>query len=148
MLFRIPRLGAPGDYAMLGLGDVIMPGLLLSFMVRYDTLSNRPVAVRSCWPSWFWQRYPYWTLGVVGYCIGLFLAFLANTVGFTILNVKGQPALLYLVPCTLGPLSLYAFVRGDLQELWDGPEVLQPRAHEECGKTSDEVERVSSEDDD
>ena len=44
---------------------------------------------------------------------------------FTIFDVKGQPALLYLVPCTLGPMALYALIRGELGYLWDGPECLQ-----------------------
>lgn len=35
MLFMLPRFGSEGEYAMLGLGDVLLPGLLLSFMLRY-----------------------------------------------------------------------------------------------------------------
>jgi signal peptide peptidase-like protein 2B len=127
MLFMLPRLGAEGEYAMLGLGDVLLPGLLLSFMLRYDTLCNHIPTASGCFGPWrrFRQRYPYWFLGMGGYKFGLFLAFLANTVGFTIFDVKGQPALLYLVPCTLGPMALYALIRGELGYLWDGPECLQ-----------------------
>lgn len=37
MLLEIPRLwDYTGGYAMLGLGDIVIPGLLLSFAHRYD----------------------------------------------------------------------------------------------------------------
>lgn len=37
MLLELPRLGDyRGGYAMLGLGDIVIPGLLLSFAHRYD----------------------------------------------------------------------------------------------------------------
>lgn len=37
MLLELPRLwDYKGGYAMLGLGDIVIPGLLLSFAHRYD----------------------------------------------------------------------------------------------------------------
>ena len=37
MLLEIPRLwDYTGGYAMLGLGDIVIPGLLLSFAHRFD----------------------------------------------------------------------------------------------------------------
>lgn len=37
MLLEIPRVwDYTGGYAMLGLGDIVIPGLLLSFAHRYD----------------------------------------------------------------------------------------------------------------
>lgn len=36
----------------------------------------------------------------------------------------GQPALLYLVPCTLGTMSYMGWKRQELRQLWDGPRVL------------------------
>ena len=42
MLLELPRLwDYTGGYAMLGLGDIVIPGLLLSFAHRYDlSVSN------------------------------------------------------------------------------------------------------------
>ena len=34
---------------------------------------------------------------------------------------QGQPALLYLVPCTLGVLCCVAHARGELSDMWHGP---------------------------
>lgn len=46
---------------------------------------------------------------------GLFLTYL----GLYLMNGHGQPALLYLVPCTLGTCVLLASVRGELKNLWN-----------------------------
>ena len=37
----------------------------------------------------------------------------------------GQPALLYLVPCTLGTMCYLGRKRQELRQLWDGPRVLE-----------------------
>ena len=34
--------------------------------------------------------------------------------------MQGQPALLYLVPCTLGVTVALAYARGELSEMWEG----------------------------
>ena len=69
---------------------------------------------RRCAPS------AYFSLLSLGYAAGLSLAFIANALGWTIAGVRGQPALLYLVPCTLLPLVLAAALRGDLCTMWRG----------------------------
>eukprot|EP00667_Euglena_gracilis_P004680 EG_transcript_4707 len=138
MLFMLPRFGSEGEYAMLGLGDVLLPGLLLSFMLRYDTLARAKDATGGCCGlCYLCRRYPYWTVGVVGYVVGLLLAFLANTLGFTIFDVKGQPALLYLVPCTLIPLTLLALVRGEFMVMWEGPPELRQAEADAAAATAD-----------
>ncbi|KAA8531301.1 hypothetical protein F0562_006010, partial [Nyssa sinensis] len=38
--------------------------------------------------------------------------------GLYLMNGHGQPALLYLVPCTLGVAVLLGLVRGELKHLW------------------------------
>ena len=43
-----------------------------------------------------------------------------------VLMQKGQPALLYLVPCTLGVMVWMARGRQELQDLWHGPAALTP----------------------
>lgn len=58
---------------------------------------------------------------VWGYAIGLMMANLA-----VYLMEMGQPALLYLVPCTLGVFSLVSFREGTLRHMWDGPPSLNP----------------------
>lgn len=55
-----------------------------------------------------------------GYAIGLFLANLVVS-----LTGDGQPALMYLVPCTLGLLAIIAWRRGIWSKLWSGPPELK-----------------------
>lgn len=44
MLLLLPRVDDyTGGYTMLGLGDIVLPGLLVSFAIRYDTSIGRKV---------------------------------------------------------------------------------------------------------
>ena len=45
---------------------------------------------------------------------GLFLTYVA----LNAMNGSGQPALLYIVPCTLGTVLLLGWWRGELRSLW------------------------------
>jgi hypothetical protein len=129
--------------SLAGLGDIVVPGLLLTFALRFDyTDAAKPLhrgrcplmprrlssalsalnrgrgGSRRCAPT------AYFALLSVGYAVGLCCAFLANAFGLTIAGVRGQPALLYLVPCTLLPLVIAAVCRGDLCTMWRGDHLL------------------------
>ena len=95
----------PMPCTQLGLGDVVLPGLLVSFALRVDVLKG------------FGWRRGYFAYMVLGYALGLALAIVASVV-----MRMGQPALLYLVPCTLWPCLLLATWRGEvLMSLVCGP---------------------------
>eukprot|EP00753_Platysulcus_tardus_P012736 PLAT3530.1.p1 GENE.PLAT3530.1~~PLAT3530.1.p1 ORF type:complete len:660 (+),score=352.48 PLAT3530.1:24-2003(+) len=131
MLFRIPRLmDWRGGYTLLGFGDVVLPGLLLSFALRFDYLSRR----RGCCSGYFPAM-------AVGYAVGLLFAY----AGVLIMH-SGQPALLYLVPCTLGVLCIMACRRGELKLLWHGPQAALPgMAHShEVLLTAEEAEAAAA----
>ena len=61
-------------YSMLGLGDIVMPGLLLCFVLRYDNYKKRKLEGESCQPTSgpttliYKVRYFHCTL--IGYFIG------------------------------------------------------------------------------
>jgi len=104
MLLRLPSFGDPlGNYRMLGFGDVALPGILVSYLRRYDVRSQRTLFEGYFLPS------------VVGYFVGLSLTLVALFV-----MKMGQPALLYLVPGTLGTTVILAYSRGELRNLWEG----------------------------
>jgi hypothetical protein len=140
-----------------------VPGLLLTFALRFDyaevaqplhggrcpLLPRRLSAAlnaanrtrggsRRCAPS------AYFALLSTGYAAGLSLAFVANALGWTIAGVRGQPALLYLVPCTLLPLVVAAALRGDLSTMWRGTHVA-PRAGGGGREVHGEGERAGGE---
>ncbi|KMZ60621.1 Signal peptide peptidase-like 2 [Zostera marina] len=99
MLLKVPRIDPWGGYDMIGFGDILLPGLLVAFTFR---LRNKTVLGG------------YFLWAVIGYAIGLFLTYL----GLYLMQGHGQPALMYLVPCTLGLLVALSAVRGDLKDLW------------------------------
>lgn len=103
MLLVLPRiLDWVGGVSMLGLGDVIIPGLLLSFVLRFD-YSTKSLGEN------------YYRAMCIGYAVGLGMANIAVT-----LMQMGQPALMYLVPTTLGSLLVLAWKNGDLKAMWTG----------------------------
>ncbi|KAJ1275452.1 hypothetical protein BS78_05G136300 [Paspalum vaginatum] len=104
MLLKIPRFFDPwGGYDMIGFGDIIFPGLLVAFSYRFDRASKKGIL----------NGYFLWL--TAGYAVGLFFTYLA----LFLMDGHGQPALLYLVPCTLGVIIIVGWVRGELHELWN-----------------------------
>ncbi len=102
MLLRVPRMSNPilGGYSMLGFGDIILPGLLVAYCRRLDIDTKASLAKGYFMPT------------VVGYGSGLILTYVALVLEW--FGDQGQPALLYLVPCTLGVVLVLAAVRGEL----------------------------------
>ncbi|PRQ38041.1 putative mannosyl-oligosaccharide 1,2-alpha-mannosidase [Rosa chinensis] len=103
MLLRIPKFFDPwGGQNMIGFGDILFPGLLILFTFRFDKENKKSMI----------NGYFLWLL--IGYGMGLFFTYL----GLYLMNGNGQPALLYLVPCTLGVTVILGLIRGELKELW------------------------------
>ncbi|KAF9162558.1 Signal peptide peptidase-like 2A [Actinomortierella ambigua] len=195
MLFRMPSRGdAGGGEAVLGFGDVVLPGILVTFLRESDARlaqayqekldkkqgdssyhrhshqhqhqyhqhlpsspfsSSSPLLDGPVW-SVLWsmlttgwrRRHPalsaipsvsntgnnnnsnvhhphpasptvgtwtYYAIAIAWFGIGLQVTFVAM-----MLSGKGQPALLYLVPCTVLPVIYTAYRRGELSQLWHG----------------------------
>ncbi|KAI7733644.1 hypothetical protein M8C21_028587 [Ambrosia artemisiifolia] len=103
MLLKIPRMFDPwGGYSIIGFGDIILPGLLVAFSLRYDWLSNKSLR----------EGYFLWTM--IAYGLGLLITYVA----LNLMDGHGQPALLYIVPFTLGTFITLGTKRGDLRHLW------------------------------
>jgi signal peptide peptidase-like protein 2B len=142
MLLAIPKLfDYMGGSSLLGLGDIVLPGLLLSFAARYDAAKvllsvlggGRASANQSyscpeqrCCTGFLPPKCGamlcsggYFGPLMVAYAIGLAMANIAVYV-----MSMGQPALLYLVPCCLGTTLYIGWRRNELSQLWEGPRVL------------------------
>ncbi|MED6158828.1 Signal peptide peptidase-like 4 [Stylosanthes scabra] len=86
MLLKIPRLFDPwGGYSIIGFGDIILPGLLVAFSLRYDWLAKKSL------------RAGYFLWAMTAYGLGLLITYVA----LNLMDGHGQPALLYIVPFTL-----------------------------------------------
>uniref|UniRef100_A0A2P2HY25 Signal peptide peptidase-like 2B n=1 Tax=Hirondellea gigas TaxID=1518452 RepID=A0A2P2HY25_9CRUS len=112
MVFKVPHFtysevisvcNLRNNYNLLGFGDVLVPGLLVSYVYSYDLQTGR-------------GKCPlYFIVNVIAYGIGLCLTF----AGLYLMR-GAQPALLYLVPCTLLPTVIIAAIREDLADMWRG----------------------------
>uniref|UniRef100_A0A0D6QY32 PA domain-containing protein n=1 Tax=Araucaria cunninghamii TaxID=56994 RepID=A0A0D6QY32_ARACU len=116
MLLRVPRFLDPwGGYDMIGFGDILLPGLLVCFAFRYDRSTNKGL----CNGYFLWCT--------IGYGFGLILTYVA----LYLMDGHGQPALLYLVPCTLGLIIIFGLLRGELKDLWNYGECAVSKPREE-----------------
>eukprot|EP01127_Copromyxa_protea_P022692 TRINITY_DN827_c0_g2_i2.p1 TRINITY_DN827_c0_g2~~TRINITY_DN827_c0_g2_i2.p1 ORF type:complete len:104 (-),score=18.14 TRINITY_DN827_c0_g2_i2:80-391(-) len=102
-----------------------MPGLFISFAFSMDK-KLRP------------EGKPfYFVISVVAYVIGLGLTYLS-----LFLMNSAQPALLYLVPCTLISVTVASALRGEFWFLWGGESHLpfeNPQHHNSDEELSDSV---------
>ena len=128
MLLTMPRLfDYEGGSNLLGLGDIVLPGLLVSYAARFDAAKSLLGVMRggngarAC-PEGQSCRLGsgYFVPLVISYGIGLAMANMA-----VYLMQMGQPALLYLVPCCLGTFSALGWYRGEMGDLWDAPKAIR-----------------------
>uniref|UniRef100_A0A5B7AA64 Putative signal peptide peptidase-like 2 n=1 Tax=Davidia involucrata TaxID=16924 RepID=A0A5B7AA64_DAVIN len=103
MLLKIPRMFDPwGGYSIIGFGDILLPGLLIAFSLRYDWLAKKNL------------RAGYFLWAMFAYGLGLLITYIA----LNLMDGHGQPALLYIVPFTLGTFLTLGKKRGELKILW------------------------------
>lgn len=89
----------PMPFSMLGLGDIVIPGVFVALMLRFDAKQSL-------------ASQPYFHVNFVSYVSGL-----ALTVGVMHFFDSAQPALLYLVPACILSSLLTAVARGELSTL-------------------------------
>jgi len=110
MVLKVPHLSSTIEfaracgvpYSMLGFGDILVPGLLLSYCHSFDILVGTPCKV-------------YWIITNVAYTLGIIATFVS-----LYLMKAAQPALLFLVPFTLLPVFLVSWIRGEFSTMWRG----------------------------
>ena len=117
-------------YSLLGYGDVGVPGLLVALCLQFDRASS-PAS---------WLR-PYFLASSLGECVsdtachvmytGLSAYILGLCLTYTALFLMktAQPALLYLVPTTLGSVALLALCQKEFRLFFTGQVRLPPPPH-------------------
>lgn len=88
------------NFAMLGLGDVVIPGIFIALLLRFDVSLKR-------------RSNTYFNASLVAYILGL-----VTTIVVMHCFKHAQPALLYLVPACIGVPLFVALVNGDLKLLF------------------------------
>lgn len=114
-------------FSMLGLGDIVIPGLFLALLLRYDVKRS---ANKKHFSS------PYFTVGFIFYILGLITTMFVMHV-----FRAAQPALLYLVPACLLSSFLTALFLGDLPGLWEYSEQAEEKKPEELAKADEKVKK-------
>merc|ERR1712141_997553 len=95
------------NMAMLGLGDIVIPGIFVALLLRYDQSLKR-------------NSNFYFNITFLAYILGL-----CGTIVVMHVFKHAQPALLYLVPACLGAPIFMALIRGDIKSMFsyaDHPE--------------------------
>ncbi|KAG6812609.1 hypothetical protein H0H92_001960 [Tricholoma furcatifolium] len=113
-------------FTMLGLGDIVVPGTLIAFALRYDY--HRSLQSKAPRSGSFSKPY---------FCATLTAYFLGLVTTMTVMHFfkAAQPALLYLSPACVSSFLLTAAVRGELREalMWsDSPDASQPAAEKKA----------------
>ena len=102
-LYPAPPSDTPREYpfSVLGLGDVVIPGLFVRLMTKVDEVLE---------PT----KFSYAAATNIAYAAGLAACFVVNEI-----TQSGQPALLYLDPACVGAALACGAANGQLQEVWN-----------------------------
>ena len=87
-------------FSVLGLGDVVVPGLFVRFMNQVDK-ALKP------------EKVSYLNVASVAYFVALSVCFYVNKV-----TNSGQPALFFLDPTLIGSALVASNVNGQFQDVW------------------------------
>jgi len=102
MVIIIPRILHEG-WSLLGVGDIVLPGLWICFLNGFDSENGTPF------------KCGYFLISWIGYIFGFIM-----TLCMLLVMQQGQPALLYLVPFTILPVVFFGWKRKELKKLWKG----------------------------
>jgi minor histocompatibility antigen H13 len=90
--------------SMLGLGDIVVPGLFIAFLAKWDAIKIGEKKATS---------FVYLNTVMYSYVLSLI-----TTVSIMLFFNAAQPALLYIVPYVLITTAALAVTRGEFKELW------------------------------
>ncbi|KAL9248337.1 hypothetical protein vseg_021670 [Gypsophila vaccaria] len=95
-----PTAVAARPFSMLGLGDIVIPGIFVALALRFDASRGK--------------ESQYFKSAFFGYTVGLVLT-------IVVMNwfQAAQPALLYIVPAVIGCLAVHVIWNGDVKPLME-----------------------------
>lgn len=103
------RIACEGEFSLLGLGDIVIPGLFVAILLRFDAVQAQVKGLDGENQS-FAKPYFFWN--IVFYALGLM-----TTLVVMLYFKAAQPALLYLVPACLLASVLPGLIRGNFKDL-------------------------------
>lgn len=118
------------NFAVLGLGDIVIPGIFIALLLRFDNSLKRKSNL------YFYATFTAYFLGLLA------------TIFVMHVFKHAQPALLYLVPACLGTPLLVALLKGDIKKLFayeDHPEEKPKETKKSEKASSDETSKTKKE---
>jgi len=116
LLFPLDLYEPEPEFSMLGLGDIVIPGIFIALCLKYDVdkalVEFMKQGIKEFEYEMISTPYFYWCL--VGYAIGILLTFKA-----LLFFDRAQPALLFLVPCCCLSVILCALKHGELKKIFE-----------------------------
>ena len=103
----------PREFNMIGLGDIVIPGVYVALMLRFDIYLYKKAKKDITKFGFSFGNMKYFIVTFVFYNLGIIIT-LCSMYFFN----HAQPALLYLVPCTLFSSTLLSFANKDFKLLW------------------------------
>ncbi|KAK1372763.1 Signal peptide peptidase [Heracleum sosnowskyi] len=93
-----PTADSARPFSMLGLGDIVIPGIFVALALRFDVSRAK--------------ESQYFKSAFLGYTVGLVLTII-------VMNwfQAAQPALLYIVPCVVGFLAFHCIWNGEVKQI-------------------------------
>lgn len=114
------------NFAMLGLGDIVIPGIFIALLLRFDYSLKR-------------KSNAYFNATFAAYLLGLL-----TTIFIMHVFKHAQPALLYLVPACMSAPFLLALCKGDVKALIayeDHPEEKEKKSNKKSEKNENKQEK-------
>lgn len=102
-------------FSMLGLGDIVIPGVFVALLLRFDRSLKKKLKGRT----------PFFNMCFMSYVLGL-----VTTIFVMHYFKHAQPALLYLVPYTLLSSLLTAVLYGEFSAMWNYSEEKEEKKDE------------------
>ncbi len=114
-----------GEFSLLGLGDIVIPGLFVAILLRFDAVQAKVKGLDGAHATF---PKPYFHWNIVFYALGLLVTLLVM-----VYFKAAQPALLYLVPAGLLASVIAGYLQGSFSLLLEYNEE-EPAAAEAEGK--------------
>ncbi|PSR95420.1 Signal peptide peptidase [Actinidia chinensis var. chinensis] len=116
-----PTADAARPFSMLGLGDIVIPGIFVALALRFDVSRGK--------------ESQYFKSAFLGYTLGLVLTII-------VMNwfQAAQPALLYIVPSVIGFLAAHCIWNKDVKQLLEFDESKTATSEDGDSKSSKKVE--------
>ena len=132
----LPSVDSKGEFSLLGLGDIVIPGLFVALLLRLDAVRAN-IPLKQGLENLSFMK-PYFFINVICYALGLL-----TTVLVMYFFNAAQPALLYLVPACLGGSLAVGLARNELSVLFAYDEEMAAKAEKELKKKKKEEEEAA-----